>query len=1456
LLIFAGLLILGFLALQPLSATLKERMEFLRDGILSRGEELIGRRIEYSSMGPSLFGGIDIRNLRVVGEGAPLISASRVHISWSLWGGIRGVALDQPQLHFVYDRDRDLLDLLSRLQTGEEFKIPGNLSFKIRNGSFVVEAGGEYSLSRISLDALLRDGRIDAQGAWNAEIDTGGALGLPDIALSTAALFRGSCADDFSEGNAFLSLPFITADRFRSSALGLNLELKDRVLKINNSSPEGVVETASFIIALDYGLDAGEIALLLRANQFVPADSFQLSGPWKEYNPFLAFRATGEASLARAADGTLSYSTDISGLIPPSLPLGRSSLKVKAAGDGEQIYIDSLELGITRGSGLPGGSLSFQGSLGFVPLSPNGLLGVRNLSLTGQGGITTALTITSRGDDINVFGETLEIGGAEFSALDLGLHRENGGLSFNASALRFYEGEGGMASIQADGSFDYAPQHLETRLTLDSFSAGDFVEVAGPLLGKFELPDRLPAALENFEEDLLQHTLVTTEIFATTDFEHLLYNAPRLVISYSGYRDVIALFSASGTDRRFTVDEGQILWEGGSARVMGQSDFSNPNNISFIFNTGYRDMNYYLEGALLDRRSLILQGSYGVSAYISSLGGGSYSGDVQGEGIPIPMGDQIARLGLSMTGRYASTRSWSLELDRLELADIPGSSPGDPYGLNSASLRLSGAADQDQVNLGEIFYEDTLGELRGSGSFSLHGNGEGLYRGSVYLSGEGNQESYAADLSFLPAAGATEVREMIRQQGRMHLRVSGAGMKLARFSSRMKNAQADGDLMLEWESLENFDARVNLYSLNAGKIGQEISAAGRASINSREFRLEDLRFTQGGMEARIPLIRANLDESRLEASGEIRGKTSEGEYGMEFTLGSGFAPIGSWLDYATSLSDFEGNIRVSNARLDDRRWEEPLDFVFSRQGEGIAFSGGPNDMIFLGIQPGGSFIAAFSAPFPVRGTFLGNLSPTTIDARGDEITVDLGTLWRFMSFRQDFSIAAGFAVGSLQIRGSLSDPEFYGSARGVDLHMQVPKFLTADIVPDGMILVFDGTEMYFDPVSAPCGKGIGLVSGRFWMEHWVPVSLTVDIKVPNDKPIPFGFDMNGVLARGTTSGHMVIDMTDLVFNISGDLTAQETEISLNAQEMTAAQQIDNWDAFVTPLVADISITAGRKVEFLWPTRDFPMIQAYANLGSRMHVSANSLDRHVSFSGDVDLRSGEIFYFERSFYIRSGVLALRENQGQFEPRITVRAETRDRSSTGPVTISLIVDNQPLETFTARFESSPALSQIEILSLLGQNIIGTTGEDGSQDNTLLVAGTDFLTQAYVVRRLERSVRNFLQLDMFSVRTQFLQNLVFSGIQDRRPVDRIGWVGNYFDNTSVFVGKYIGSDMFAQAMVSLRYDDRKQTFGGYTFEPDFGVELQSPLGNIRWNFAPLHPENWYINDTSITISWDFTF
>jgi len=181
----------------------------------------------------------------------------------------------------------------------------------------------------------------------------------------------------------------------------------------------------------------------------------------------------------------------------------------------------------------------------------------------------------------------------------------------------------------------------------------------------------------------------------------------------------------------------------------------------------------------------------------------------------------------------------------------------------------------------------------------------------------------------------------------------------------------------------------------------------------------------------------------------------------------------------------------------------------------------------------------------------------------------------------------------------------------------------------------------------------------------------------------------------------------------------------------------------------------------------------------------------------------------------------------------------------------------------------MTQLEIYSILGQNFTIVQEDNNDAQRMLLTSTTDIVTQVIAnsdvmsqfgfMRQFERQVRDITGLDMFSVRTRFVQNLFVTGASNQflnqNAVDR-NRVGNYFDNTSVSIGKYIGKDMFVQGMVKIKYDERSTILGGITFEPDFGIELQSPFFKIRWDFFPYHPENWYINDSSISIIWSKSF
>jgi hypothetical protein len=467
-------------------------------------------------------------------------------------------------------------------------------------------------------------------------------------------------------------------------------------------------------------------------------------------------------------------------------------------------------------------------------------------------------------------------------------------------------------------------------------------------------------------------------------------------------------------------------------------------------------------------------------------------------------------------------------------------------------------------------------------------------------------------------------------------------------------------------------------------------------------------------------------------------------------------------------------------------------------------------------------------------------------------------------------LTGGYAVVNVQIRGSLADPEFYGTAQGNSVRLMVPQYVSAEIEPIPVTVFLEGNEMRFGPIPARVRNGAGMVEGWFRFDRWIPNIFNLDIQVPQESPIPFGIDIAGIMADGDAAGHLVLAMENYVLSITGELIGQNTEINLDAQQLSQGPQAQfsrNPDSPIST-VTDLRITSGSKVEFVYPTREFPMLRAYIDAGTGIQVTSDNLASRYTVTGDVSLRSGEIFYFQRSFYIREGTLMFNESDTHFEPLISARAEVRDRTDDGPVIISMIVENAPLMSFMPRFESNPSLSQIDIFSILGQNFI-VEAEDSQTDivRNLAVSSSDFLAQFYLYRRAERVIRDLLHLDMFSARTQVLQNMLFYSTGLQSQVDRMSGVGNYFDNTTVFLGKYFGPDVFGQAMFSFRYDENRTDFGnlseeglslgsGVSLEADIGVEFRGPLLDFQLNFGPRHLENMFIDDLSLSISWKRSF
>ena len=1447
-LIIAFLSITTVMILRPLESSARNNMAETRDRLIQQIEELTGRRLEYGSMSPSIFGSLDIRNIRLLrDDNSPVLSISRLRVSFSLLNllrgnfddGFRSIQLDHPVLTMDFPRDNDLIQLFFSEDFSQnnlpEALWPENFQFRIRNGEWSLVHRGPLNLiiSNFNLDGTVRNDRIAFNSRWNAAgtlvpgnlvlgtNDGGSGPGLANILSSS---MTGRTSGEFSlssgEGSAQISIPTLYSDLYRFQPMEFNFFLKDRKLeirKVYNRSPVDLM--------LVWDTRTNNINASLFMENFTPQVLITLTGSWRRYNPWMATRLSGQALLEINEEG-IDYSLDFIGFTD-----GDMVFNLAAAGNEEKIEIQNFYADSDYGS------ISYAGEFGLNPLAPSGLLTVSNLIFLDErslilNGLNGEFIISSQGREISILGEHINSGGVNLSGLEINIFQAANGMTFYASVIQTDENT--LASFILEGSLIYQSQRMEAVLNIGSFSTQDIIDLSSPFTTVLSIPG-LP-------RNIMENILITTEVFLSTNFRELSYRTPGISISYQGQDDLSAFISLSGTNQRFDLDQGHIYWAGGRAGLLGFIDFANPNNISFSLQASYKDLFYQATGSILDGNYLNLQGSYGLEVYFSPAAIYGYSGYARAQQIPIPIGENYANLSFLLSIRYDSASSWSADINNIELVNIPAFS-------SDTTLRLSGSATQNGVWVPDIRYDDGLGLL--SGNLSIHWDPD--YQDFRFFAGindAGDRERYRFFGTF------------DRNNTLLEIALNTEAMRLARTGANIHNGFATGNFRILMDSWQSFNAEVDLSSITFQLMNQVFTSSAQAYLDNDEFILQELKINYGrGLGVSMPNFRLN----RLEgwAYTEANAWVSGGEHTMDLSFqGSAyFVPINTWRHIDRILDSIQGSLNFAAPQYLDFETEESFHLVFSStrddNGPSIFLEGGPRNMIRLRFTPEnggmGNFYAALSAPSAIRGSFTGTIDSRNIEINIPDLYVDMGSLWRFIPPQDIIAFPGGIVSGSLQISGPLRDPGFYGTARATSLRVRVPMFISDEIRPIPVQIRLDGNEMSFGPVSATVGNGSGVVNGTFQFVQWIPNVFSMDFLVPHESPIPVGFDISGVVARGRVSGAMNLSMENLNLDVSGDLTAHNTQITLNS--LGFGFSIDYGYDIVT-VTTNLTIRTGRQVEFFWPSVEWPIIQAGADLGTGIRITSDSGSERFTVLGDVLLRSGEIFYLDRNFYLRQGALYFNENETRFDPRISARAEIRDHSSEGPVIISMIIDNAPLQSFSPRFESNPPLTQFEILSLLGHYQSGNLAESERDTNALIALTADALTQFTVMRTLQREIRDYLGLDMFSFRTQAIQNMVFQGIGLQSTLDQDQRVGNYFDNTTIFLGKYLGSDVFFESLFSLRYDPAKQTWGGMNLEPEVGLEFRNPLFDIRMNVLLQHPENWFINDISFSLTRKWFF
>ena len=86
------------------------------------------------------------------------------------------------------------------------------------------------------------------------------------------------------------------------------------------------------------------------------------------------------------------------------------------------------------------------------------------------------------------------------------------------------------------------------------------------------------------------------------------------------------------------------------------------------------------------------------------------------------------------------------------------------------------------------------------------------------------------------------------------------------------------------------------------------------------------------------------------------------------------------------------------------------------------------------------------------------------------------------------------------------------------------------------------------------------------------------------------------------------------------------------------------------------------------------------------------------------------------------------------------------------------------------------------------------------------------------------------------------------------------NPLDNTTLSLGKYLGTDLFLEMVVRFQAADVTESGSyaesGVQTEGEINFEWATPFFLLEWSFAPEHPEDLFLTDNSLGLRWSYSY
>lgn len=467
------------------------------------------------------------------------------------------------------------------------------------------------------------------------------------------------------------------------------------------------------------------------------------------------------------------------------------------------------------------------------------------------------------------------------------------------------------------------------------------------------------------------------------------------------------------------------------------------------------------------------------------------------------------------------------------------------------------------------------------------------------------------------------------------------------------------------------------------------------------------------------------------------------------------------------------------------------------------------------------------------------------------------------------------AIGSLFLDGPVGDPDFYGTLRANEVTVSTfwtpgEKFSVKNPV---MTVSENLAAIAASPVSAVHTSGrrtTGTAQMEFTLERWGFPHYRIDILSIND-PISLWIPLEDIdiNVEAMAAGSFSIDGTPTEETLYGDVVVSDGMISSGVPELPA------WVVPKARTSIDMTLRTGRNVSFIYPNEDAPILRATFLDDQEIGISVVAPSMATTFTGELAFRSGEIYYVQKNFYITEGSLRFPTISSglteDFLPRLNLRARLREFEPDGTrIDIYMVLQEAQFDNLNPRFESIPLRSTNEILELLGQNIVAAgSAQDSGLSSVVAVASaaTDVISRLGILQATTVSlgfsgiIRESLGLDVFTIRTNLLQNILFEALPGVASDTTVSPIARYLDNTTMYIGKYLLDDFYLQGMLHFRQNPLGNSMSflanDLRIDTELSVEWTNPLATFSFFTQPDELSVFELFDTmgfSITKRFDF--